>query len=181
MKIENYKKFIKTTAIYPKDIEVEYLVLGLFGEAGELCNLYKKVLRDNLSKEGWVIKFKKELGDFFWYLYSLENCGYLKAKIIDDSSYSRNQLSIEDSLIDLSITLSVIMKDINSERCYAKEQNRKVSYIKTVPDTLDFSGFVYNIIENQLNSSIEEILQINVDKLSSRKERGVLGGSGDNR
>lgn len=34
---------------------------------------------------------------------------------------------------------------------------------------------------NFYNISIEEVLQKNMDKLSSRKERGVLGGSGDNR
>jgi NTP pyrophosphatase (non-canonical NTP hydrolase) len=33
----------------------------------------------------------------------------------------------------------------------------------------------------ELGFTVEQILQINIDKLTSRKERGVLQGSGDNR
>lgn len=33
----------------------------------------------------------------------------------------------------------------------------------------------------ELGFDLDEIAQMNVDKLTSRKERGVLGGSGDNR
>jgi len=34
---------------------------------------------------------------------------------------------------------------------------------------------------NEVGFDLQQIAQTNVDKLSSRKERGVLGGSGDNR
>lgn len=33
----------------------------------------------------------------------------------------------------------------------------------------------------ELGYDLSEIAQMNIDKLNSRKERGVLGGSGDNR
>lgn len=33
----------------------------------------------------------------------------------------------------------------------------------------------------ELDYTLEEVFQMNLDKLSSRKERGVLGGSGDYR
>lgn len=36
-------------------------------------------------------------------------------------------------------------------------------------------------IADELDISLEEIAADNIDKLFSRKERGVLGGSGDNR
>lgn len=36
-------------------------------------------------------------------------------------------------------------------------------------------------LSNHLGFSLDEVAQANVDKLSSRKQRGVLGGSGDNR
>lgn len=32
-----------------------------------------------------------------------------------------------------------------------------------------------------LNISVEEVMQKNIDKLTSRKERGVIKGEGDNR
>tara|TARA_R110000744_G_scaffold2814_2_gene11199 strand:- start:12045 stop:12416 length:372 start_codon:yes stop_codon:yes gene_type:complete len=36
-------------------------------------------------------------------------------------------------------------------------------------------------LANYFDSDLDEVLQRNVDKLNSREERGVLGGSGDNR
>jgi hypothetical protein len=37
------------------------------------------------------------------------------------------------------------------------------------------------VFADQLGMSLDEIAQKNLDKLQSRKQRGVLGGSGDNR
>jgi NTP pyrophosphatase (non-canonical NTP hydrolase) len=37
------------------------------------------------------------------------------------------------------------------------------------------------VLANELGYTLEEIFQMNIDKLQSRKERGVLSGSGDNR
>jgi NTP pyrophosphatase (non-canonical NTP hydrolase) len=37
------------------------------------------------------------------------------------------------------------------------------------------------VLAHELDYTLEEIMQINLDKLASRQERGVLSGSGDNR
>jgi NTP pyrophosphatase (non-canonical NTP hydrolase) len=37
------------------------------------------------------------------------------------------------------------------------------------------------VFANQLGMSLDDIAQQNLEKLQSRKQRGVLGGSGDNR
>lgn len=37
------------------------------------------------------------------------------------------------------------------------------------------------MVAYELDYTLEEIMQMNLDKLSSRAERGVLSGSGDNR
>ena len=36
-------------------------------------------------------------------------------------------------------------------------------------------------ISNQIGFKFSEVLEMNIDKLHSRKKRGVIGGSGDNR
>ena len=37
------------------------------------------------------------------------------------------------------------------------------------------------VLAFELDYTLEEVMQMNLDKLNSRKERGVLSGSGDNR
>ena len=48
---------------------------------------------------------------------------------------------------------------------------------KELGDTL----FYVTAISNCIGSNLQEIAEINMEKLNSRKERGVLQGSGDNR
>jgi NTP pyrophosphatase (non-canonical NTP hydrolase) len=108
MDINHYQFEASTTANYPREKGMEYTILGLNGEAGEVADKYKKIIRD---KESVIIykdtqELAKELGDVLWYVAML-----------------------------------------------AKE----------------------------LGYSLEDIAQMNIDKLRSRQERGVLGGSGDNR
>jgi len=65
-----YREQARTFESFPKDISVAYLLLGLGGEAGELQNKYKKILRDEsgLLTEEAVLEMRKEIGDVLWYL-----------------------------------------------------------------------------------------------------------------
>ena len=108
MELNKYQQQASTTAMYAEEYKILYPTLGLVGEAGEVAEKIKKMLRDekgHLSskrKEELV----KELGDVLWYL-------------------------------------AILAKDLGVD----------------------------------LNS----IAQTNLDKLSSRKERGKITGDGDNR
>lgn len=109
MDLNTYQEKARSTAIYPDlGSNIIYPTLGLSGEAGEISEKVKKVMRD----DGGVLTDPKreaialELGDVLWYV---------------------SQLAAE----------------------------------------IDFS--------------LEDIAQKNLDKLFSRKDRGVLGGSGDQR
>jgi len=106
MTLNEYQKKARATAIYSD--KIIYPTLGLCGEAGEVADKVKKVMRDNNGYFSAVKKeeLKRELGDVLW--------------------------------------------------CIA------------------------NLAED-LETSLEKIAQINIDKLYDRKNRGVLGGSGDNR
>lgn len=68
-----YQHEAAETAIYPEEVKIAYPVLGLVGEAGEIANKYKKVLRDNggvLGQERYEA-IVDELGDVLWYVAAL--------------------------------------------------------------------------------------------------------------
>ena len=74
MDFNDYQKKSRKTAIYPdKDKNFIYPVLGLVGEAGEVAEKIKKVIRDKGGKIGRHDKeeISKELGDVLWYLANL--------------------------------------------------------------------------------------------------------------
>lgn len=74
LRFDEYQCAAERTAIYPhaRERHIEgliYTVLGLVGEAGELANRFKKVLRDDEGILAFDTKklLLKELGDCLWY------------------------------------------------------------------------------------------------------------------
>ncbi len=59
------------TAIYPESRAVEYCMLGLASEVGEVTSVRKKAIRDNFSYSEEREKVSKELGDVMWYIAQL--------------------------------------------------------------------------------------------------------------
>ncbi len=73
MEISSYQEGAQKTALYPRDVKIIYPALGLAGEAGEVANQVKKILRDNageLTPERRA-KIIDELGDVLWYAAAL--------------------------------------------------------------------------------------------------------------
>lgn len=71
MNFEDYQTRAMSTAIYPnRGNNLVYPVLGLNGEAGEIAEKLKKIIRDSggeLSPESRKA-LSKELGDVLWYV-----------------------------------------------------------------------------------------------------------------
>lgn len=73
MDMNEYQKWTFGTAKYPEkgecsDRAINYNVVALAGEAGELCNKWKKVLRGDKDKHIQIEFMAYELGDCLWYL-----------------------------------------------------------------------------------------------------------------
>ena len=74
MNFTEYQNLALSTAIYPMMYKKVYPALGLCGEAGEVAEKIKKVIRDGVDY-GYEEEFKadltKELGDVLWYVAAL--------------------------------------------------------------------------------------------------------------
>jgi NTP pyrophosphatase (non-canonical NTP hydrolase) len=86
MDIKDYQLFTRTVAVYPGAgeqgfPEINYLVLGLTSEAGEVAGKLKKVIRgDNVAPES----FLSEVSDVLWYLARIaDNLGLTLEDIAD--------------------------------------------------------------------------------------------------
>ena len=65
---ETYKQFTRDTAQYPKDVEMEYLMIGLANEVGEVLGKFKKHLRgDMMVVQDFNDALVAEMGDVLWY------------------------------------------------------------------------------------------------------------------
>lgn len=107
MNLNEYQQAALETAVYPEEYRIIYPALGIAGEAGEVADKVKKVIRDYVSfTDERKREIMKEIGDVLW------SCA---------------------------------------------------------------------VLANDLGYSLEEVGIMNIEKLKSRKERGVIGGSGDNR
>ena len=76
MDFKTYQKQARLTAQYPNlGSNNIYPTLGLVGEAGEVAEKVKKVIRDKkgIFDEESKIGIKKELGDVLWYISNLCN------------------------------------------------------------------------------------------------------------
>ena len=73
MELSEYQRLSRRTAHYPREAWLSYPALGLAGEAGEVANQAKKVIRDDDARltEERREAISKELGDVLWYVAQL--------------------------------------------------------------------------------------------------------------
>ena len=89
--LDMYQKVAITTAIYPREQAIIYPTLGLTGEAGEVANKVKKIIRDgsNSKDERLVSEIKSEIGDCLWYIAVLASDFDIKLSDIASSNLEK--------------------------------------------------------------------------------------------
>lgn len=102
----SYQERAKETAVFPnayfndvingghvvaRQLSAVYPVLGLTGEAGEVAEKVKKLIRDRngLYDDQWVEELKKELGDVLWYLAIIADCFKIKFDDVANTNISK--------------------------------------------------------------------------------------------
>lgn len=103
MTLDEYQKEALVTAMRSGDDfkDLAHWVLGISGEAGEISEKVKKIIRDYDGQISDVAKHEivKEIGDVLWYLavlaehlgYSLDEVGELNIKKLHDRQ-ARNKI-----------------------------------------------------------------------------------------
>ena len=83
--LDMYQKVAKTTAIYPREQAIIYPSLGLTGEAGEVANKVKKIIRDG-TNQNIIQEISNEIGDVLWYVALLaDDIGCKLSDIANDN------------------------------------------------------------------------------------------------
>lgn len=94
-----YQEEARKTCFCPPEHKITYPAMGLAGEAGELANKVKKLLRGDQNRDELLDGIKAEMGDILWYLSALADdvgvgladvAGGNIAKLAD--RYTRNTL-----------------------------------------------------------------------------------------
>jgi|SRR4029077_1133412 NTP pyrophosphatase (non-canonical NTP hydrolase) len=91
MDFNTYQTATDTTAIYTHagqgdTVAVNYAILGLIGEAGEIANKWKKHYRDGISLDELYPVIASELGDVLWYAARLAlEMGYSFSMVAEEN------------------------------------------------------------------------------------------------
>ena len=180
MTLNEYQTKALTTAQY-KD-KVIYPALKILGEAGEVCEKIGKVYRDNNGEFTVEIKkeLAKELGDVMWYIAVLSHdCGFdleTYGIVRNDSDVGKlfadeTEVAISIRLMDMAIWASTRAVLYQQRPGWEKETALRAGIcVELVQRLASIFGY-----------TLQEILEMNVNKLADRKERGKIHGSGDNR
>ena len=92
MRLSDYQQRSRATAVYPGAGEnLLYPTLGLCGEAGEVAEKIKKMIRDDagLLSEERRAALSKELGDVLWYLAQLATEADLDLETIAEANLEK--------------------------------------------------------------------------------------------
>lgn len=86
MDFNEYQKEAMTTQL-PSTKNMNYLTLGLTGEAGEIANKAKKIIRD--GKEITDEDLASELGDCLWYIAGLADLRGIPLSVIAEKNIEK--------------------------------------------------------------------------------------------
>jgi len=102
MELNHYQSESRKTALYPDvGCNAIYPTLGLVGEAGEVADKVKKILRDKkgIFDEDSKDAIKLELGDVLWYISQLSSeLGYELEDVANSNLQKLNSRKIRGKL-----------------------------------------------------------------------------------
>lgn len=179
MNFNEYQKQARTTAIYKNK---PYFAIGLVGEAGELANAMKKVMRDDANKitAKRRLAIKGELGDVLWYCANI--CEEFNLNMQDLTILCSQGLIVEQPLKNkFKLVLEIHRNAVNVSRLIEEsietQDIDKELLQRFLSDLFIALDDFCHTCAIDINIAAEE----NLEKLLSRQQRGVIQGEGDTR
>ena len=150
------------TSLLKKSFSSLYFTVGLVEEVGELADELKK--NDDLNSN--LENIVSEVGDVCWYVYGL--CQSLEGIVPEVKTDEQD----EDELLSVCGKLcGSIKKWSRGDKDWDVFQTRVQNNVSHVLATVARHSPV----------SLEEAMRKNIEKIQSRRERGVVRGDGNNR
>lgn len=176
MRLCEYAKMARSTAIYPADDWFVYPSMGVGGEIGELC--------EKLDC-GDIPGIRKEMGDVLWYVANTAiDAGLRMDELVDGcETFADLQrvpfadvtpLKMAANALVICELAKKFLRDDGGKMFPTRREKVKLALGTTL---LSLTSLCRSLRQFDL----AEIAEENNTKLRSRKERGKLQGSGDNR
>jgi len=190
MNLCEYQNRARDTAIYLDipNTRMLYPALGIVGECGEVSEKVKKLIRDDGGEmtPDRAVAVGKELGDCCWYLANI--CCDIDLEL--EMMYAMCGCSITQHMRILTLPQLVIHLHRHAtliagalEILYYEYGGdiRHINRFPEIPNSLSNVIACIEEIAHRCNLTLEEICAANIEKLSIRKQKGTLKGSGDDR
>ena len=161
-----YSEWTATTSVHKSREEaIMCCLLGMVGELSEYLEV--------TEEEDFAEKSRAELGDILWYIGHF----VYRIGVIDEISISRSYDILNDGVSNIGRLAELSKKVIRDSDFDFKASPKYGEILKTIGRIV---GSIWNECSDN-NWDFIELMEENVAKLESRKERNVLQGSGDDR
>ena len=175
----HYADFVESMIITEGDARMFENTMGILGEWGEVAELLKKSVRDGhkVDKD----KLTKELGDVMFYVTARMNL--VKMMVSDAIVSGAIELSLDEIRAGFDTDpeddiKSGVEKGTEAIAVLLNYNNKSDSVV--IQNCIKVISGV-GVIAQVHDITYSDIINTNVAKLTSRKERGTIQGSGDDR
>lgn len=196
MDITDYIIKSSETAVYPNQGTMgglDYVLSGLAGEAGEVMEILKKVIRDSGGIIPDIDRITKEIGDMLWYWSQI--MVETQGKFEDEFDVDQMQKEVFEKTGGISLSfddpnlvrqLTLLMKHFYS--CYGEICEKFIaidsnaSYTVATKQIAELNVEIIKIISVFLSTigvNLSHAMQTNLDKLGARMAAGKIRGSGE--
>lgn len=168
MDFDTYQVKARVTATFPKAHAVTYPALGLVNEAGEFL---EKFLDQFGVSDSDVID---ELGDVLWYANAMCDIAGITMREMFNEAEAISDFYDPTNLFYTTARIAGLAKKA------VRDREGSINAEKLIIELKSLASQILTFIPN-LETTVEHVMDRNIEKLSDRAARGKIKGDGDKR